>query len=228
MTCVGNHEAPGNFSQYQNRFSLVRDGVGRSSGSDTNLWYSFDEGLIHWIAIDTEVYVYSVDQGQIQRQMNWLEQDLVKANQNRQNVPWIIMFGHKGWFMDTNYTGFEYLAHKYGVDVFLCGHIHNYERFYPQHNSVVDVQSPNFYKNPKYMTTIIVGSPGCKENITHELGPKPALVYSSYDYGYGHLFVANYTHLSWDWEEVSPEKITASIKDTLWIYQSHHGPRLWE
>lgn len=125
MTCPGNHESYGNFSHYQNRFSGVKDGVGQNSNSGVNLWYSFDMNMVHFVAIDTEVYAYSTDQGQIERQLNWLEQDLIKANNNRQNVPWVIMYGHKGWFMDNvNYTGFEYLAHKYGVDLYFCGHVH--------------------------------------------------------------------------------------------------------
>lgn len=229
MTCPGNHEASGNFSHYQNRFSLVADGVGKTSASGTNLWYSFDMNLVHFIAIDTEVYAYFVDQGQIDRQLNWLEQDLIKANKNRQKVPWIIMYGHKGWFMDkVNYTGFEDLAHKYGVDLYLCGHVHNYQRFFPHHKKKVDKQPTNFYTNPQYMVTIVIGSPGCRELPSHSLGPKSALATSNFNYGFAHLFVANSTHLNWDWEQISTSDNTktGSIEDNFWIYQSHHGPRI--
>lgn len=54
------------------------------------------------------------------------------------------MFGHKAWYMDfepsrkhplepklvTNFTGFTILAERYGVDLYLAGHVHIYQRFY--------------------------------------------------------------------------------------------------
>ena len=47
---------------------------------------SFDDGLVHWVGIDTEVYHYSHSAGQIERQLNWLKADLAKANQNVRGV----------------------------------------------------------------------------------------------------------------------------------------------
>lgn len=63
---------------------------------------------------------------------------------NAPQVPWIVMFGHKAWYMDfevdkdhplkqelnTNFTGFTALAETYKVDLYLAGHIHIYQRFY--------------------------------------------------------------------------------------------------
>jgi predicted MPP superfamily phosphohydrolase len=225
MTCPGNHEAAGNFSHYRNRFSLIQEGVGKNSQSQVNLWYSFNLEYTHFVAIDTEVYHYFRDDGQIQRQLNWLEKDLQDANKNRDQYPWIVMYGHKGWFMDSvNYTGFEDLAHAYGVDLFLCGHVHNYERFYPQHHGKVDSQEKHHYTNPKYMTTIVAGSPGCREKISHGSGPAKALAEHSLSYGYGHLKILNATHLTWEWQQTSKEA-AREVLDHLTIVQNHHGPR---
>lgn len=48
-----------------------------------------------------------------------------------------------------------------GVDLFLAGHVHNYQRTLPYLGDDVDMQADSgHYVNPKYMTTLIVGSPG--------------------------------------------------------------------
>ncbi|EDV27083.1 uncharacterized protein TRIADDRAFT_54665 [Trichoplax adhaerens] len=132
MVLPGNHEHYSNFSQYQNRYAGMAAGVGINSGSNTNLWYSFDQDNIHFVAIDTEVYAYYSDPVQIERQIEWLAKDLKKANENRDKTPWIIMLAHKAWWMDrTDFSKFSPLLHKYGVDLFICGHQHNYQRLYP-------------------------------------------------------------------------------------------------
>lgn len=230
MTCPGNHENGYNFSHYINRFSGVTQAVGQPSQSETNLWYSFNVDNIHWIAIDTEVYAYFRDEEQISRQLAWLESDLIAANQNRDQVPWIIMFGHKLDYMDkVNFTGFGDLAHKYGVDLYLCGHQHNYQRFYPYFKDSIDVPSnKNMYIDPKYMSSIVVGSPGCKEQLTDGQGPSDKTAYFSISYGYGHLTVFNSTHLYWHWERTGTQNNVADAdwKDDMWIVQHNHGPRV--
>jgi hypothetical protein len=39
--------------QYTRRFAAVAQGVGETSGSKSNFYYSFDDGLVHFVAIDT-------------------------------------------------------------------------------------------------------------------------------------------------------------------------------
>jgi len=160
---------------------------------------------------------------------------LIAANQNREQVPWIVMFGHKAWWMDkTNYTGFEDLAHRYGVDLFFCGHVHNYERNYPQHNGDVDTTCVHgdSYVNPKYMTSIVVGSPGCKEKVSAIEGPKASLAVHSNTYGFGKLQVVNETHAHWSWlqtmaaTETGGYKGVRAVQDELWLVVDKHGPRV--
>lgn len=69
--------------------------AGANSGSGSAIYYSFDVGLVHWVAISTEVFWSQ--QGAAEAQLNWLKADLVKANANRAKVPWIVAFGHKSW-----------------------------------------------------------------------------------------------------------------------------------
>jgi hypothetical protein len=41
--------------------------------------------------VRTQVYAYSPDPVEQARQLRWLEEDLRAANDNRDQVPWIIM-----------------------------------------------------------------------------------------------------------------------------------------
>ena len=59
-----------------------------------DMWYSMDMGLIHFIGFSTEVLFYDVN-NEKQPQFEWLENDLKKANQNRNERPWIVVFGHR-------------------------------------------------------------------------------------------------------------------------------------
>ncbi|KAL9987626.1 hypothetical protein ACROYT_G001967 [Oculina patagonica] len=226
MVLPGNHEKKYNFTHYLHRFSNMELGVGQTSGSETSLWWSLDIGLIHFVGFDTEVYHYYPDKGQIQRQLNWLEADLIKANKNRDKTPWIVSLAHKAWFMEeTNFSAFGPLLHKYGVDLHLCGHAHNYQRLYPTYGGKLDNQTEDHvYVNPAYMTVIVAGSAGSKERISSGSAPKKDLAKYIEDYGYGHLQAINRTHLYWTWENTH-ENIRPVMQDYLWIVQEHHGMR---
>jgi acid phosphatase type 7 len=89
-------------------------------------WYSYDWGRIHFVALDTEADYAT--------QAAWLEQDLA-ANQ----LPWKILYMHKPPYSsgmhgsDTSLRSkLAPIAEKYGVQLILAGHDHNYERMKPQ------------------------------------------------------------------------------------------------
>lgn len=52
----GNHEADADasFTQYQSRWAGVATTAGAASGSGTALYYSYNDGLTHFVVIDTE------------------------------------------------------------------------------------------------------------------------------------------------------------------------------
>jgi hypothetical protein len=56
----GNHEADGDgtFTQYQSRWAGVANSAGVASGSKSVLYYSYNDGLAHFVVIDTEQYYY--------------------------------------------------------------------------------------------------------------------------------------------------------------------------
>lgn len=54
--------------------------------SSNRFWYSFDYGPVHFVAISTE-WDFSLGS----EQNEWIKKDLEAANNNRKNVPWIIV-----------------------------------------------------------------------------------------------------------------------------------------
>lgn len=248
MPTPGNHESHFNYSQYMNRFYGVAVNAGKNSGSGSNIYYSFDQGLVHFIMFSTEVY-WSME-GAVEAQLNWMKQDLIKANNNRQNVPWIVAGAHKGALMDTTYcsnatncyangTWFDDLLQEYGVDLYFVGHLHQYVKFlsaYPTRNlSDTACASPDYhtYSNCKYTTTFIVGSPGNQEVQPSSCGgPTPnnnlyPVAACSQNYGYSYLQVHNATHATVVWNTSVP--IAGSpdpfFSDYVTFIMDEHGPR---
>lgn len=112
MVNPGNHEATchsfgdffcpdglKNFTAYNHRFRMPA----KESGSNTNMWTSWNYGNTHWIMIDTETdYPHAPEgvdtifkAGGFGDQLAWLEADLKKAAANRDQYPWIIATGHR-------------------------------------------------------------------------------------------------------------------------------------
>ena len=70
---------------------------GESSGSNTNLYSSFNVGPVHFVSIHTEFYFYDnfYNNFHILQQFNWLKKDLEATNKRRDLYPWIVVYGHR-------------------------------------------------------------------------------------------------------------------------------------
>ncbi|XP_046847754.1 acid phosphatase type 7-like [Xenia sp. Carnegie-2017] len=239
MTCPGNHENAYNFSNYRNRFSMPGDSEG--------LYYSWNIGPLHIISISTEIYFYGIikDQHMLKNQFNWLKNDLEIATspENRKNQPWIMVMGHRPMYCsDTDKddctkndsvvrTGvsplhlfpLEPLFYKYGVDLLIWAHEHNYERLFPIYNLKIfngSTESP--YKNPGAPVHVTTGSAGCKER--HDAFTKDAPYFTAFrsrDYGYSRMTIYNSTHLYFD--QISVDK-GGKVIDKMWLVKDLHGP----
>jgi hypothetical protein len=93
---------------------------------DNERWYSYDWGHVHFVALDTEAD-YST-------QMTWLEQDLAATT-----LPWKIVYMHRPPYSSGMHGSDTTLRNKlkpvverFGVQLVLAGHDHNYERMKPQ------------------------------------------------------------------------------------------------
>ncbi|CAG2249655.1 ACP7 [Mytilus edulis] len=91
MTSPGNHELAHDLHHYRLRFSMP--GTPWPMPFE-KLWYSFDIGLVHFISFSSEVY-FIHNQDFTCKQYDWLLEDLTKANQNREQTPWVIALGHR-------------------------------------------------------------------------------------------------------------------------------------
>jgi len=238
MTCPGNHEHHYNFSNYKARFNMP--------GDEEKMFYSFDIGPVHFVAVSTEFYYY-LEYGMepLMNQYYWLKQDLEQANSPgaRAERPWLVVFGHRPMYcsnndMDdctqyetrtrvglppNNWWGMEELFQDHGVDVAVWAHEHSYERLLPVYNRTVmsgtDPAAP--YTDPGAPVHIVTGSAGCREKTDRFVkNPPPWSVVRSSDYGFTIMQVANKTHLSIEQWSVEPE--LHSI-DHIWIIKNSHG-----
>ena len=89
MGIPGNHESATNYTHYKMRFASVAENAGANSGSGTNMFYSFNDGLTHFVMWDSEAYWSQPKDSQTAME-NWLRADLAAANADRAAHPWVI------------------------------------------------------------------------------------------------------------------------------------------
>ena len=69
-------------------------GARHGPASGTSRYYSVDIGLIHFVALDVNVYYFSNEAQYRAPQLAWLARDLAAAVANRGDVPWIVLMSH--------------------------------------------------------------------------------------------------------------------------------------
>lgn len=121
---------------YYDIFSLPQHGEAGGVPSNTEAYYSFDYGNIHFVSLDS----YGFEEGDTRLydttgpQATWLKQDLEANTQ-----PWTVVFFHhppysKGTDSDVDSQLIKIrmkivpILERYKVDLVLCGHSHLYER----------------------------------------------------------------------------------------------------
>ena len=140
-SCLGNHDGATAQSStqtgpYYDIFSFPTQGECGGISSNTEAYYSFDYGNVHFISLDSYDSPRSVGGAMY----NWCENDL----QNTM-ADWIVAFWHhppytkgshdsdlEGRLVDMR-ENFLPLLESYGVDLVLAGHSHSYERTFYIH-----------------------------------------------------------------------------------------------
>ena len=143
----GNHEYANNTARqkdlaipYYDLFSLPRQGECGGTPSGSESYYSYNWGNIHFVSLDS----YGEHDGGTTRlydtlgaQVRWLKKDLA-AN----TLPWTIVYWHHPPYTMGSHNSdketelvkirenFLRVLERYGVDLVLTGHSHNYERSY--------------------------------------------------------------------------------------------------
>jgi hypothetical protein len=246
MVCPGNHEMHDVFSHYTERFRLMPSNTGvvhSANGEAPNNWFfSYDVGLVHFTVISTEIYfkkTLAEDGDLIARQEAWLKRDLEQANANRAQTPWLIVMGHRPMYCtsDADNCGkkaaflrarLEDLFYEQGVDLYICGHQHNYERAF----DVYKGETWQRTRNMRATTHILTGASG--QYILSVMRKEFELPAAKWDafrnsiFGYSRLQVHNATHVRWQQVEADPENPAAQglygkVVDDVWLVQEQHG-----
>jgi hypothetical protein len=237
MTLPGNHEGHHNFTHYKERLNMPLN----EANQGTSYFYSFDMGRAHFIMYNTEVFLDDDYEAEAMTMVNWLREDLEKANKNRENRPWIILGTHHPLYCSIDFTKsnnyksnsdcgedtevlkpiLEDLFYENGVDLLITAHVHNYERdaaIYKNQTVPSDYDDFNIHINPKAPVHIVGGNAGNYEShndpVSHT--PQEWARYLSNDYGYGRVIVYNSTHLYW--EQFSAQN--KEVIDYLWIIKN--------
>ncbi len=129
MGSLGNHEYKSSNYFDQMGFPAYTPKV---AGLQEEIFYSFDYGSTHFIALSTEHSPSATDQ-----QAVWLKKDLIKAAKNP-NIRFIVAFGHRPPYSSGSHGSYTsaqkawgHIFESFGVDVTFWGHDHTYERSKP-------------------------------------------------------------------------------------------------
>ena len=206
-----------------------------------NMHYSFNYKNVHFVAIDSETGYpnaplensYFLPCGGFQEQLNWLEQDLINANDHLDEQPWIFVYGHRPIYQGNNtdinlQTAMEKLFYKYNVDIYFTGHVHSYERTWPTYQGkVLSTDPKTAYINPLSTIYLVLGGAGNDEMEDANI-PDPTALFSYKDYskgnygpwsasvdlhhfGIGKVNVLNSTTLRFDYIQTSIDHVYDSI-----------------
>ena len=220
MYAPGNHEEdsePYGFDAYESRFY--------TTGSNS-FWYSFDFEYIHFVSISSE---HDYEPGS--SQYIWLENDLENANENRESVPWIIVFAHRPMY-SSNGDGdghgseiefreaMESLLFDYNVDLAIWGHDHHYERTHPVFEEEVYANNTGTYNDPYYLpgaTIHIVAGMSGRSVYDGLEEPQPEWsAYRELSYGYTRFEVTKSGTLHYEFVRNSDGKVS----DEFWIVRT--------
>jgi hypothetical protein len=165
---------------------------------------------------------------QLAEQSAWLKSDLANAR-CKCDIRWIIVCGHKDIYLsgmrdneilsdqanlrDTYHPIFD----NYGVDMYLCGHIHDYQRSYPiRWNHTYDTpptSTEDDVIDPNGMIHVMVGTGGINHSaLSHPTELRPWLAYQDLT-NFGFLIIdATYETLSCEFW--SKNYISGGVWDT--------------
>lgn len=180
-TATNFYSNPELLQQYLNYFKLNRQ------------FYSFNYQNVHFIAMSTEV---PYEHGS--KQYHFVKNDLRRTVSNP-DIDWVVVFYHRVAYTSPAFIGsirairdtYHPLFEKYGVDLVIQGHSHNYQRSYPikfNHNDslnpFVTDKNTTYYHHPKGQIYLIVGTAGSPDiqNFTGPAAPFTAVQFNAFGF----------------------------------------------
>jgi calcineurin-like phosphoesterase family protein/iron/zinc purple acid phosphatase-like protein C len=175
------YSSPELMRQYMNHFNLTRQ------------YYSFNYQNVHFICMSTEV-PYGPDS----KQYTFVKTDLKKTISDP-DVNWIVVFYHRLAYTSPTFIDsiavlrdtYHPLFEKYGVDLIIQAHSHNYQRTYPIKFNYTNALKPYVtdknttnYQNPQGQIYTIVGTAGAVDvhNFTQPAAPFTAVQFNGYGF----------------------------------------------
>jgi hypothetical protein len=165
-----------------------------------NPFYSFDYQNVHFLAMSTgkgSVIPYVNGSEQYQ----FIQDDLIKAA-NNPNIDWIIVYGYRPFYTSPSIhpaneilrETYPPLFEKYGVDMVITSHNHNYQRSYPLVYNIDSSRQPivkdvnaSQYNSPGVPIYFVVGTAG--NNLYDFRGQAPYMVSQFQETGFLHVNV---------------------------------------
>jgi len=212
-----------NFTEYKARMHATALFAGKNAGTNTARYYSFNQGLTHFIVFTAEAYLYARDATFIANQLRFMKADLAAVD--RKATPWVVALAHKDWTMEAEAFGdFSPILQDAKVDILFVGHVHYYNRFLPYDVVTKEIDQASVsadgstYTNPKYMTVIVTGASGDHEKDDKYTKISPSFT-GSENYGYGLYVAHNASYATWDYKTVKADGAgPANYADSLkWI-----------
>ena len=222
MVCAGNHETKDNYYNYMARFNLPNN----------KFYYTFTSGLVRFLAIHTEAFLTEVDM--LPDMLPYIRGVLNRSQDDKLKYPWLIVFGHRPMYCygddkpetcstdaDTIKKNLESWFKQYKVDLYVNGHVHNYQRTAPVYQGQVTSSYDAYtstYVNPASTIYVTTGGPGA-DDVNNNFDPTNApswLIAGDSDYTFSIMNVFNSTHLYWEQLKSSNN----AISDSFWIIKN--------
>lgn len=194
---IGDNEMfPYKFNQYMKHFNMTKP------------YYSFNYGNVHFLSMATaknKVIPYN----ETSEQYEFVKDDLKRAYENN-SINWIVVYSFRSFYSsNTTHPGLDELQDlyhplfdKYGVDIVLQAHNHNYQRTYPLNfnqtrafTPIITDRDPERYEHdPKGPIFITVGTGG--EDLYNFTGQAPFVITQFQRHGFVNIdIVENGTRL---------------------------------
>ena len=165
-------------------------------------FYSFDYQNVHFLAMSTgKSLFFPYENGSAQ--YNFINDDLHKAT-NDPNIDWIIVYGYRPLYTSPTIhpagevirKTYAPLFEKYGVDLVITSHNHNYQRSYPLLYNIQDSRQPIIkdtnatqYYMPGVPIYVGVGTAG--NNLYDFRGQAPFMVTQFRENGFLHVNITD-------------------------------------
>ena len=172
----------------------------KASGSTSPHWFSKEVGPVHVISLCSYCATHPGSW-----QYEWLVSDFESID--REKTPWVIVMTHAPWYnsnsahqgeAEPHRVDMEELLYDNGVDIFMNGHVHSYERSIGVYNGCLNECAPNF---------ITLGDGGNYEGTYYNwIQPPPWSVVRESSFGVAFLEIENATHAYWNWTRQGCEK----------------------